>query len=179
MHTYIALLRGINSGKNPSQKMDSLRNIFESLGFKNVKTVIASGNVIFESESTSLPTLTKQIEEALYQGTGVRSSTILRTVDEIKELIRLDPFKDLDPDPHNRPHISFLKSKAASANNLLSDGKGYTIVNATDREICFTIDLAGVKTPDVMKMIEQAFGKENVTTRTWGTVLRIAKLLER
>ena len=46
VETYVALLRGINVGGR-NVKMDRLREIFESLGFSNVETFIASGNVIF------------------------------------------------------------------------------------------------------------------------------------
>jgi uncharacterized protein (DUF1697 family) len=52
MVTYVAFLRGINSGRNPTIKMDLLKKAFEELGLENVKTVIASGNVIFDAEPT-------------------------------------------------------------------------------------------------------------------------------
>jgi uncharacterized protein (DUF1697 family) len=51
--TYVAFLRGINSGLNPTTKMNVLRTAFEEMGFNNVKTVIASGNVLFDTKSTS------------------------------------------------------------------------------------------------------------------------------
>jgi len=52
MTKYVAFLRGINSGQNPSQKMENLRKIFEGLGFENVKSFIASGNIIFDVQKT-------------------------------------------------------------------------------------------------------------------------------
>ena len=48
MIKYVALLRGIGPG-NPNMRNDKLRSVFEKLGFSNVKTVISSGNVLFES----------------------------------------------------------------------------------------------------------------------------------
>ena len=46
---YAAFLRGINVGGHTIIKMGELRKVFESLGFWNVKTVLASGNVLFEA----------------------------------------------------------------------------------------------------------------------------------
>ena len=51
MTKYIAFLRGINSGGNQTVRMEVLRKTFEDLGFENVKTVLASGNVIFETDT--------------------------------------------------------------------------------------------------------------------------------
>ena len=51
MPRYIAFLRAINVGGRHTVKMDFLRDFFESLGFSNVETFIASGNVVFDSSS--------------------------------------------------------------------------------------------------------------------------------
>ena len=45
MNRYVAFLRGINSGGNQTVRMEVLRKTFEDLGFENVRTVLASGNV--------------------------------------------------------------------------------------------------------------------------------------
>src|SRR4029077_19756102 len=52
---YVAFLRGINVGGNRVLKMDDLRKAFESLGFKDVKTVLASGNVMFDAPRSTPP----------------------------------------------------------------------------------------------------------------------------
>ena len=51
MPRYIAFLRAINVGGHNTVKMDFLRQLFESLGFSNVETFIASGNIVFETTS--------------------------------------------------------------------------------------------------------------------------------
>ncbi|RZJ68387.1 MAG: DUF1697 domain-containing protein, partial [Flavobacterium sp.] len=50
MHTYLALLRGVNISGKKIIKMEGLRRLFESAGYENVQTYIQSGNVIFDSE---------------------------------------------------------------------------------------------------------------------------------
>ncbi len=64
MTRYVALLRGINVG-GINIKMVDLRRTFSNLGFENVKTVLASGNVLFDSDRTDVPTLKSEIEKAL------------------------------------------------------------------------------------------------------------------
>ena len=61
MHRYIALLGGINVGGH-RVKMDTLRELFEALGFTNVATFIASGNIIFETSANDMQLLETQIE---------------------------------------------------------------------------------------------------------------------
>ncbi len=53
MVRYVALLRGMGPA-NPNMRGEKLRKVFEGLGFENVRTVLASGNVLFESRSRSL-----------------------------------------------------------------------------------------------------------------------------
>jgi uncharacterized protein (DUF1697 family) len=140
--------------------------------------VIASGNVIFEARATGVAALEKRIETALYKATGVETAAIIRTGDELRRLIDSDPFKGIKASPRIRPHVTFLKNKPKAGEKVAPAGKGYKIVAVRDRAVCYTIDHSGTKTPDVMRMLEVAFGK-NITTRTWGTVLKTGAMLGR
>ncbi len=82
MPRYLALLRAINVSGH-TIKMDALRQHFETLGFKNIETFIASGNVIFETASKSPATLEKKIEAHLHQVLGYPVATFLRTPAEL------------------------------------------------------------------------------------------------
>ncbi len=62
---YVAFLRGINVGGKNKVKMETLREVFSSLGFENVKTYINSGNVIFETVETAGKELAAKIESAI------------------------------------------------------------------------------------------------------------------
>lgn len=71
-------------------KMDELKGVFDSLGFHNVQTYIQSGNVIFETtECTNLPEL---IEKKLEEVLGYNVTAILRTVSELEEVTKQNPF---------------------------------------------------------------------------------------
>ena len=82
MPRYIALLRGINVGGH-RVKMDRLRGLFEARGFEDVATFIASGNVIFSSDSVDAASLGRDIEEHLENELGYEVATFIRTPAEM------------------------------------------------------------------------------------------------
>jgi len=92
MNKYIAFLRAINVGSH-TVKMDHLSKLFASLGFANVETFIASGNVIFETTAKNTASLEKKIGEHLGQSLGYEVDTFLRTIQEVAEIERHSPFK--------------------------------------------------------------------------------------
>ena len=82
MPRYVAFLRAINVGGRVVT-MSTLKKEFERLGFTDVETFIASGNVIFRSPSTSVPALEKKIETALQKALGYEVATFIRTDAEV------------------------------------------------------------------------------------------------
>jgi uncharacterized protein (DUF1697 family) len=91
MSVYIALLRGINVGANKRKGMANLKRTFESLGLMEVKTYIQSGNVLFVSEEKEEPLL-DLIQAAIQRDFGFSVDLVLRTREEIKELLEKCPF---------------------------------------------------------------------------------------
>jgi len=109
MPRYIAFLRAINVGGH-TVKMDHLRKSFESLGFADVQTFIASGNVIFQSSSRSPSSLEKMIEAHLRKALGYEVTTFLRTDKELKQVAEHRAFKNAGDDYH-AIYIAFLHTK--------------------------------------------------------------------
>ena len=91
MPKYVAFLRAINVGGH-TVKMDHLRSLFAALGFANVETFIASGNVIFDSPSKTPAALEKKIEKHLFDSLGYKVGTFIRSVNELTEVVRYQPF---------------------------------------------------------------------------------------
>ncbi len=85
---YVALLRGINVGGNHKVEMSKLKQIFEQLGFENVKTVIASGNVIFRTTEKNRTTLAKKIEKVIAAEFHINISVLLRDFADIDALVK-------------------------------------------------------------------------------------------
>lgn len=107
MSRYVALLRAINVGGHVV-KMDQLRTLFEQLGFDDVKTVIASGNVLFSSSARNIAALEESIERHLERALGYGVTTFIRTPDEMRAVVEFDPFPGLVQDGHTLS-VAFLK----------------------------------------------------------------------
>ncbi|MGA7730778.1 MAG: DUF1697 domain-containing protein [Chloroflexia bacterium] len=95
MPRYIALLRAINVGGH-NVKMDRLRKLFEELGFADVETFIASGNVIFTSPNNDTRALEKKIEGHLKKSLEYEVATFIRTAAEIAKIAKYEPFPNED-----------------------------------------------------------------------------------
>ncbi len=114
MPRYIAFLRAINVGGH-TVKMDHLRKLFEALGFSNVETFIASGNVIFESPETNTRVLEEQIERHLRQSLGYEVKTFIRTPSELAAIAQYRPFPvDDRGDGEDALYIAFLPAAPGS-----------------------------------------------------------------
>ena len=180
MTKYIAFLRGINVGGNSVIKMAELKKAFESLGFKNVKTVLASGNVIFESSRSDLFAIAQTIGRGLEKRFGW-IPVIVRTMSDVKRILRSDPFKGIRVTPDTRLYVTFLSTAPAHGKSGLkipyeSTGKELKILKLADTVLFSALDVSGeIKTPNAMNVIEKEFGN-NVTTRNWNTILKIARL---
>jgi uncharacterized protein (DUF1697 family) len=93
MQTYISFLRGINMTGNNSIKMADLTVLYKDLGFNNISTYIQSGNVIFSCDDNFLISdVTLKIEKAISEKFNFNIQVLIRTINEIEELISLNPF---------------------------------------------------------------------------------------
>jgi len=113
MAEYVAFLRGINVRGNNKTGIEELRQMFVSLGFASVKTVLASGNVIFETQETKTG-LAQAIEQKISKSFGIDGSVILRTVDDIEALVGADPFKNIKVTPQTKLYVTFLADRPKS-----------------------------------------------------------------
>lgn len=177
MTRYVALLRGI-APTNPNMRNDKLRGVFEKLGFENIKTVISSGNVVFESPSRSVRELEDRIENAFPEELGFNSTTIIRSQKQVQQLVDKNPFQGMEHSQTSSLNVTFLKQKRKIDIKFPYnvENRDYTLLGMYDGAICSVIDLTSAKTPDLMIWLEKQFGKE-ITTRTWKTVERILKAM--
>jgi uncharacterized protein (DUF1697 family) len=115
MPHYIAFLRGINLGKRRPE-MAELRRLFEQLKFTDVATFIASGNVIFASETADSRKLEKQIQEYLKKSLGYEVDTFIRTRAEVAAVAAFRPFPKADlENPAHTVHAGFLQEPLSPA----------------------------------------------------------------
>lgn len=124
MQRYIAFLRAINVGGH-QVKMDRLRALFEEMGFENVATFIASGNVIFDANGKP-DALEKKIEAHLKEALGYEVATFLRTPKELAALAPLRPYDD--EEAAHGLYVGFLKeAPSAEATEKLMSLRGETV----------------------------------------------------
>ncbi len=174
MTEYVAFLRGINVGGNKKIKMDALRRAFESLGFQDVRTVLASGNVLFDAAEPA-PAVTRQIEEKLSTAFGLDVGVMVRTRRQIEDLVDADPFNSVKVTPDTRLYVTFFADKLRGKLKTPQEPhqEALKMLSVSSGEVCSAIELSpGAGTPELMKFVDKEFGREN-TTRNWNTVLKI------
>ncbi|MCI0658634.1 MAG: DUF1697 domain-containing protein [Acidobacteria bacterium] len=178
MTTYAALLRGINVGGHRAMSMKPLARTFEALGFKNVRTLLASGNVLFRAPATSRARLVAKIEAGLKKAFGGEIYVIVRTQDELQALADLNPFRRIRVTPLTRLFVTFLPEKPRTRLKIpyLSPDKSFRILRLTPGEVCSVLTLGPQWSRNLRQMdvLEKEFGKK-ITTRSWSTVLRLLR----
>src|SRR5215211_1594331 len=174
---YAAFLRGINVGGHRKIKMTDLARIFSEMGFTDVRTVIASGNVVFSSDEANETELTKKIERALEQELGYPIDVMLRGVAWLQELIERDPFASVTGDEGHR-YVSFMQSAPKETPDLPYDAPDeyYAVLALHDRDVFWlSRKMPNGRHGDSGKFISKHVGKV-ATVRNWNTVVKIAEM---
>jgi len=169
MPRYVAFLRGISP---VNAKMSELKSCFEAAGLANVKTILTSGNVIFDARSASETSLERKVEAKMQAVLGRSFYTIVRSQSALDELLTTDPYADFRVARNAKRVVSFLREPVAAKLKLPLEADGARVLCLLDRHV-FTAYVPNAKGPVFMKLIEKAFGTE-VTTRTWDTVAKCA-----
>lgn len=154
-------------------KMSELKRAFELAGFEDVKTLLGSGNVLFSARPASAPKLARKAEATMKKHLGAPFFTIVRTVDELQQLLSSNPFAAFRLKPGSKRVVTFLHEHPRVKPKLPIELTGARILTIK-HDAVFTAYVPSAKGPVFMALIERTFGK-NVTTRTWETVTKCAK----
>lgn len=172
MTRHVALLRGVNLGKR-QVKSSELAAAFTAMGFDNVKTLVASGNVLFDAETADRGT----IEVALSQAFSFPIEVVLRTQDELRALIALDPFAGRAEDADTKLYVTLLAEPDAQSLPMPCALAGdFEVVKLTEREVCIlAFRLPNGRFGAGMEQIWKHFGKKRLwTSRNWNTIIKAA-----
>jgi len=177
MTTYISILRGINVGGHKPVPMKELQALFESLGYKQVKTYIQSGNVAFSAEEKSSSAIRKAIEVAISQRFGFEVPVLISTQADIKKVIEGNPFlneKGIEPD---KLHVTFLDElpKQESVDKLLTYDYAPDRFVLTGKEVYIYCPNGYGRTKINNTFFESKL-KVGATTRNWKTVNVLAEM---
>lgn len=169
MPRYVAFLRGVSP---MNAKMPELKRCFEQGGFGNVKTVLSSGNIVFDARAASELALARKIETAMTKQLDRSFYTIVRSVGTLRELIEADPYAAFRLPANAKRVVTFLREPPKPLPGLPPETGGARILAVQGREI-YTAYVPNPGNPVFMVLIEKTFGKD-VTTRTWDTVKKCA-----
>lgn len=179
MDRYVAFLRGMNLG-NRRIKNDELRRHFEAMGFEEVATFRASGNVIFSTPKQEAEAkLATRVEAELDERLGYDVPVFLRSADELAAIATQEPFEaDAVAKSKGKLQVSFLKKKpsAAAQKKALALATDEDLLAIEGREL-YWLPNGGISESDLdLKATDAALGAG--TLRTMGTVEQIAAKLE-
>ncbi len=173
---YIALLRGINVG-NKRIKMADLIKAFESLSFKNVKTYVQSGNVIFDHDSIDTIKIARNIEKKISENFRFHVNVIIRSEKELENIISSNPLikdKNIEID---KLHVTFLLDipdlKAVSGLDI-KKGKNekYEVIS---REVYLYCPNGYARSKLTNNVFEKKL-KTIATTRNWKTTNKLFEM---
>jgi uncharacterized protein (DUF1697 family) len=174
---YAAFLRAINVGGNRLVKMETLIREFESLKFKNVKTYIQSGNILFETAAQEDSVLSKKIEKQLFKTLGFEVPAIVRSAIEIENIIENNPFKDKNLSKDLALYIALLSDKPdkkqTEALAAFNNGNENFIIIKKD---VYCLINKKVKTLFSNNWVEKIL-KTTATTRNITTILKLKEML--
>jgi uncharacterized protein (DUF1697 family) len=169
MDRYCAFLRGVSP---MNAKMPELKRAFEAAGFKDVKTLLSSGNVVFSTPGDTVDVLERRAEAAMESELGHHFGTIVRPAWYLRKLIDSDPYAQYKLPAEAKRIITFFRRPPETNLPLPIERDGASILGMTGSEL-LSAYLPGDKGPVFMMLIERAFGSD-LTTRTVDTVRKCA-----
>jgi uncharacterized protein (DUF1697 family) len=153
-------------------KMPELKNCFEAEGFSDVRTLLSSGNVVFNARSSSVATLESRAEKAMQSELGRSFATIVRSAEYLQNLVQSEPFAKFSLPSTAKRVITFLRVAAEPKLRLPIEQDGASILAFTGSEVLAAY-VPSPKGPVFMRLLERTFGT-NITTRTLDTVRKCA-----
>ena len=169
MPRYVAFLRGVSP---MNAKMPELKRCFEAVGFTEVRTLLSSGNVVFNALAASEAALQRKAEAAMAKHLGRAFYTIVRSTNDLEKIIDADPYAVFRLPADAKRVVTFLREPRQPKLALPLEVDGARILAMRGREI-YTAYLPSPRGPVFMTLIEKNFGSD-VTTRTWDTVRKCA-----
>jgi uncharacterized protein (DUF1697 family) len=178
MTSYVALLYSIIIDKSRRVAMADLRGIAEKLGYQNPRTLVSTGNMIFEAEDQPVAKVEAALEKAFAEFHGKHVDIIIRGAQDWRKLVAANPFPDESRANPDLVSVRVMRDPAKEGLTALfkpyqTQGEELRIVNG-DVWVAFAgrpsqSRLAGILTPKRMGGVG--------TARNWNTVRRLGEML--
>jgi uncharacterized protein (DUF1697 family) len=177
MSTQIALLRAVNVGGTGKIPMTELRTLAESIGLTNVRSLLHSGNLVFDAGRRAPATTKTLLESACAESFGLKIDIYVRTPADLEHAIARNPLPKEARDDPARLHLLFLRdAPPASAFKALQAGiKGGELVHAGLHDAYLNYPEGVGNSKLTLGVIERVLGTTG-TMRNWNTVSKLAAL---
>ena len=175
MACFVAFLRAVNVGGH-IVKMEELRKYFAAMGLGNVETLIASGNVIFDTAAKSPSALQTKIEQGLKTALGYEVKTFVRSAGEISEVATQQPFPSARAKTAKVLLVGFVDAavEAATARKWMSFKSEVDDFQVKGRELYWLCQVGQSQSPMFKIAIERVLGIP-ITFRNMNTVRKAAE----
>jgi uncharacterized protein (DUF1697 family) len=170
MARQIALLRGINVGGNKRVEMARLRALLEDLGYRDVRTYVNSGNVVFTGPRRS----EQHLEAAIAKAFGFEVPVVLRSRDELADVVQANPLRDIATDPAK--HLVIFCGAEASTDLDAADFAPDTF-RIIGREVYLWAQ-DGISKSELAKVLATKPLGDKSTARNWRTVEKLLALAD-
>jgi uncharacterized protein (DUF1697 family) len=171
MTTLVSMIRGINVGGSRPLKMDRLRALHEGLGFRNVRSYLQSGNVVFDAAIADVDRHGEALERRILRDCGYEVAVGVRTAGAMTAALAGNPFlsrKGVDP---KFLHATFLVRPGGSPSLEgvalpLAKGEGAVLVG----DIVYVYCPLGYGNTRINNTFFERKLSASATTRNWQTV---------
>ena len=174
---HVALLRAVNLAGHNRVAMADLRGMLSDLGFANPRTVLQSGNAVFESESSTGKKLEQVLERATAERLGVDTNYFVRTADQWRSIVADNPFPEEARDDPAHLLVTLLKDTPTRARltALQHAITGREVVRAMG-DHAYVVFPDGIGRSRLTTAVTEKHLGTRATGRNWNTVLKLDTL---
>lgn len=170
MPRFVCFLRGVTP---QNLKMADLRASLMQAGFAEVRTVLSSGNVVFDAAESDISTIEHFVEAAVQRHVGRTFYAIVRSSNSLQRFLDASPFAPFHISAGEKRVITFARSIPAKGLHLPIEQDGVRILSVSNTEV-LTAYTPHPKGPVFMDLIKRTFGSD-ITTRTLDTVAKCTR----
>ena len=178
MATYIALLRAVNVAGRNSIAMSDLKELLGRLGFAEPRTLLQSGNAVFQGAKRSTTALEKLLEAETERRLRVKTEYFVRTPEEWERIIAGNPFAESARDDPSHLLVMPLKAQpsAEGVRALREAITGSEVVEVVGPAAYLVYPDGIGRSRLTSSLIERKLGTSG-TARNWNTVLKLRALV--
>jgi uncharacterized protein (DUF1697 family) len=176
MTTYVALLRGINLGGRNRLPMATLRELIEGMGGTGVRTLLQSGNAVFEHAEEAAGELAGRLEELIRQECGLRVPCVVRELADLRRVVEGNPFAGTGFEPAKLV-VTFLSGPVTAEQVAGVDPALYVPdeFRLGEREVYINCP-TGLARSKLPTALGNKLAKQVATARNWNTVTKLAEM---